>query len=203
MTSRASHPRCPVNQQGWSFVNHVRTKDCRRPQPVQPWPGDEALIHAHYGRLRRLCDLLLGDREESEEVVQDVFVKACEASARSAAPIDWPAWLTRVTINACLDRHRASWWMRFRRRSDRIEDRPVPTEDASPADAAIGNETQRRIWVAFRGLSARQREVFVLRHLEEWSTAQVASALGLSPGSVKRHLFRAIRRLRQALGENR
>ncbi len=168
---------------------------------MQPSPEDEALIHAHYGRLRRLCDLLLGDREESEEVVQDVFMKAYEASARSAAPIDWPAWLTRVAINACRDRHRASWWMRFRRRSDRIEERPVPSEGPSPADAAIGKETRRRIWAAFRGLSARQREVFVLRHLEEWSTAQVASALGLSPGSVKRHLFRAIRHLRQALGE--
>jgi RNA polymerase sigma factor (sigma-70 family) len=170
---------------------------------VQPWPGDEALVHAHYGRLRRLCELLLGDRQEAEEVVQDVFMKAQEAERRSAAPIDWPAWLTRVTINACRDRRRAGWWMRFRRWSDRIEDRPLPTEDPNPVEAAIGEETRRRIWQAFRRLPTRQREVFVLRYIEEWSTAQVAGALGLSPGSVKRHLFRAIRRLRETLGEHR
>ncbi len=161
------------------------------------------LIGAHYGRPRRQCEFFLGDRQEPEEVVQDVFMKACEAGARSQAPNDWAAWLTQVSVNACRDRRRAGWWMRFRRWSDRIEERPVPTEEPSPADTAIGKETRRRIWVAFRRLPDRQREVFVLRQLEEWSTAQVASALGLSPGSVKRHLFRAIRRLRQALGEIR
>ena len=79
----------------------------------------------------------------------------------------------------------------------------MAAEDPSPVEAAIGEETRRRIWLAFRGLPGRQREVFVLRHVEEWSTEEVASALGLSPGSVKRHLFRAIRRLRQTLGEIR
>jgi RNA polymerase sigma factor (sigma-70 family) len=51
-------------------------------------------------------------------------------------------------------------------------------------------------------LPARQQEVFVLRHVEEWSTDEVARALEITPGSVKRHLFRAIRHLRVALGGN-
>ena len=66
---------------------------------------------------------------------------------------------------------------------------------------AFGGETRQRLWRAFRALSARQREVFVLRFIEELPTAQVAATLGLGEGSVKRHLFRAIRRLRVALGD--
>jgi RNA polymerase sigma-70 factor (ECF subfamily) len=65
---------------------------------------------------------------------------------------------------------------------------------------AISNETRRQIWQVFRRLPDRQREVFVLRHLEGWTGPEIATSLGLSPGSVKRHLFRAVHRLRAALG---
>jgi RNA polymerase sigma factor (sigma-70 family) len=67
-------------------------------------------------------------------------------------------------------------------------------------DEALKREWQVRLWQAFQALPARQREVFALRYIEGWSTAVVAEALGLTAGSVKRHLFRAVRRLRQALG---
>jgi RNA polymerase sigma-70 factor, ECF subfamily len=162
--------------------------------------GYEALAQAHYARLRRLCVILLGDVAEAEEVVQDVFVKAWQISA-AGAPNDWAAWLTRVALNACHDRRRAGWWRRFRRFSEWIENVPLHVEEPSPADVAFGEETRQRLWRAFRALSARQREVFVLRFIEELPTAQVAATLGLGEGSVKRHLFRAIRRLRVALGD--
>jgi RNA polymerase sigma-70 factor (ECF subfamily) len=153
----------------------------------------------HYGRLRRLCELLLRDRSEAEEVVQDVFVKAYEASMTSRAPMDWAAWLTRVTVNACHDRRRAGWWMRFRRWSEDVHQVALPAEHPGPLDAAVSDQIRQRIWVAFRTLPDRQREVFVLRCIDECSTEEVATALGVSSGSVKRHLFRAMRRLREAL----
>ncbi len=165
-------------------------------------PGADGLLDAHGGRLRRLSELLLGDREEAREVVQDVFVKASEAVAGARVPADWAAWLTRVTINLCHDRRRAGWWLRFRHRSDPVEDVPIAAAGPGPADLAMSEEARRRIWAAFRQLPARQREVFALRYIEECSTAEVAVALRLSPGSVKRHLFRAIRRLRSALKES-
>jgi len=56
-----------------------------------------------------------------------------------------------------------------------------------------------QVWEEFRRLSARQQEVFTLRQLEGWSTEEVAASLGLSPGSVKRHLYRAVHGLRAAL----
>jgi RNA polymerase sigma-70 factor, ECF subfamily len=169
---------------------------------VEGWSGYEGLAEAHYGRLRRLCALLLDDRQEAEEVVQEVFMKAWVVSNGGGAPNDWAAWLTRVAINACHDRRRAGWWLRFRR-SDRVEDLPLRVEEPSPADLALGAEIQRRIWSAFRGLPTRQREVFVLRYVDDLPTAQVAATLGVSEGSVKRHLFRAIHRLRETLGGHR
>ncbi len=167
---------------------------------VDPSSGYEALLQAHSGRLRRLCQLLLGDGQEAEEVVQEVFVKALEAERRHGPPADWGPWLTRIAVNTCHDRRRAGWWTRFRHWSERIEAIPIADQRPTPEDAAISAETRRSIWLAFRALPARQREVFVLRHLEGWSGAEIAASLGLSPGSVKRHLFRAVHRLRASLG---
>jgi RNA polymerase sigma factor (sigma-70 family) len=160
-------------------------------------------VTAHYGRLRRLCRVLLADAQEAEDVVQEVFLKAHEAEQLGRPPMDWAAWLTRVAVNACHDRRRAGGWMRFRLRSSHIDDLPLVADTPSPGDAAVGEETRRRIWAAFRELPRRQQAVFALRYIEEQATADVAVALGLSPGSVKRHLYRAIRHLRRALGDAR
>jgi RNA polymerase sigma factor (sigma-70 family) len=158
------------------------------------------VVQVHAGRLRRLCRLLLADDQEAEEVVQEVFVKALESQGRQGPPEDWAPWLTRIAVNACHDRRRAGWWRRFQRWSEQVETVPLVDGGPTPEDKAIGSEIQRRIWQAFRSLPSRQREVFVLRHLEGWSGPEIATALGLSTGSVKRHLFRAVHRLRATLG---
>jgi RNA polymerase sigma-70 factor (ECF subfamily) len=168
---------------------------------VEPSSTQDLPVTAHYGRLRRLCRLLLGDLQEAEDVVQDVFLKAHEAARFGRPPMNWGAWLTRVAVNACHDRRRAGGWMRFRFQSTPVEDTWPVAEALGPGDAALGAETRRRIWEAFRALPRRQQEVFALRYVEEQSTLEVAAALGLTAGSVKRHLHRAIRQLRRALDQ--
>ena len=156
----------------------------------------EDLFATHAARLRRLGDLLLLDREESQEVVQEVFVKAYDVQGTASEPADWARWLTRVTVNACHDRRRAGWWIQFRRRGESIDALPLATRDPTPEEMAVSAETARRIWREFARLPRRQREVFVLRYVAGSSTEEVAAMLGVGAGSVKRHLFRAIRRLR-------
>ena len=170
---------------------------------MEPAPRPELLIAAHYGRLQRVCRLLLGDAQEADDVVPDVFLKAHEAERRGRAPASWGAWLTRVAVNGCRDRRRAGGWMRLRLRGVRLDDVPLVALTPGPGDRAIGEDTRRRIWSAFRALPRRQQEVFALRRIDEQPTLAVAAALGLSPGSVKRHLFRAVRALRRSLEDTR
>ncbi|HZP37180.1 MAG TPA: sigma-70 family RNA polymerase sigma factor [Methylomirabilota bacterium] len=170
---------------------------------MESLPSPDLVVTAQYGRLRRLCRLLLGDAQEAEDVVQEVFLKAHEAAAVGRGPLDWGAWLTRVAVNACRDRRRAGGWMRLRLRSTHVEDVPLVADTPAPGDVAIGEDTRRRIWAAFRTLPRRQQEVFALRYIEERSTRDVAVTLGLSQGSVKRHLFRALRHLRHSLQDAR
>ena len=168
---------------------------------VPPWHGQyEALYREHSARVLRLCRLLLDDPQEAQEVAQEVFLKLARTYEVPDRSIKWGAWLTRVAVNACRDRQRSGWWQQWRQRRRVIEDVELVDGHPTPERAAISREERDRIWGAFRQLPRRQREVFVLRHLEEWSTQDVADALGLTTGSVKRHLFRGVERLRKVLG---
>ena len=165
-----------------------------------PWHAQcEVLYREHAPRLLRLCRLLLRNPQEAEDVAHEVFLKLVENDWVTDRAMSWGPWLTRVAINACRDRQRAAWrrlWHGAPEEGELVDRNPTPEA------AALTGETREQIWRALRQLSQRQREVFVLRHVEGWSTQGVAEALGLSTGSVKRHLFRAVARLRKGLGEH-
>ncbi len=176
----------------------------------------EALYRLHYTRVVGLCRLLLADPCEAEDVAQEVFLKLFRAFQSPHGTMAWGPWLSRVAVNACRDRHRSGWWKWWRAPQRRGWDGAWPEESGlqdgmpaagstweglSPEEEMLSREACRRIWQAFQDLPSRQREVFVLRYQEGWSTAAVAKALGVSAGSVKRHLFRAVHHLRQALGD--
>jgi RNA polymerase sigma-70 factor (ECF subfamily) len=166
-------------------------------------PDLEALYRAHRARVLRLCRLLLDDPDEAADVAHDVFLRVDLACRRESPPEDWPAWIAKVTVNACWDRRRSGWWRWWRRAGVEIDGETVPGPASTPEQESIRREQHARVWSALRRLPARQREVFVLRHVEDLPTATVAAALGIASGSVKRHLFRAIRTLRGALGDQR
>src|SRR5450755_1342354 len=69
-------------------------------------------------RVYALCQRLLRDRDEADSATQDVFLKAYQALRKPDAPeIDDPArWLTRIAVNACMDRLRSRKWQLWRRR---------------------------------------------------------------------------------------
>ena len=169
----------------------------RQVQPIASGQLEhDALYRAQRGRVLSLCRLLLADPHEAEEVCQEVFVKLFEQRQAPAVP---ERWLTRVTVNACRDRRRAGWWRRWRERGQELVESDHAARGPTPEEAVVGLEERRRIWHVFRRLSPRQQEVFILRQVEGWSTDEVADSLGLTSGSVKRHLFRAIHQLRAAL----
>lgn len=169
------------------------------PAPCPP-PDLEDLYRTHRGRVLRLCRLLLADATEAADVAQDVFLRVDQARQRPFPPQDWGAWIARVTVNACSDRRRSAWWRWWRRGGVALDDN-TPSAVPTPEQDAARREQHARIWAALRRLPDRQREVFVLRHLEGFATHEVAIALGIAPGSVKRHLFRAVHTLRRALGD--
>jgi RNA polymerase sigma-70 factor (ECF subfamily) len=71
--------------------------------------------------------------------------------------------------------------------------------DSSPEANALLQEQLRAIWTATRKLSERQRAVFLLRFVEDMNLLEIASVLGMTEGTVKKHLFRAVNAVREQM----
>jgi RNA polymerase sigma-70 factor (ECF subfamily) len=163
----------------------------------------EHLYEGNRVRIARLCSLLLADGRLAEDVCQEVFLKLHVAMDGSVQAVDWDRWLTRVAVNACKDVRRSAWWRRVRSRRGDFDEAAFAAASEEPEHSARNRQIRSRVQEALGQLPNRQRQVFVLRHIEGWSTQEVATALSMSTGTVKRHLFRAVARLRAALGDMR
>ena len=169
---------------------------------TEPFAGKadyDRLYREQRQRVLRLCRLLLSDPEEAEEVAQEVFLRAFRRWRTEGEPESWSRWLARVAVNACRDRYRSAWWRWGRGRTEELSQAEHSGAAELPEQHLIRREQCERIWQRFQKLSHRQQEIFVLRHLEGWSTAEVSDLLGVTAGAVKRHLFRAVHRLRGAI----
>jgi RNA polymerase sigma-70 factor (ECF subfamily) len=165
----------------------------------------EALYAAHYADVLRLCRLLLANHHDAEEVAQEVFLKVHQKfqNMNETQLMLWRPWIIRVSVNACRDRRRSGWWKWRRGGGEEYREEVDSTPSTNPEQALLSKETRTHVWRAFQELSGRQREVFALRYIDEWSTEEVAEMLGISTGSVKRYLFRAVHHLRRILGDRR
>jgi RNA polymerase sigma-70 factor (ECF subfamily) len=164
------------------------------------------LVTAHQRQANRLALYLLRDATEADEAVQDAFVKVFThiTSYREDLPFD--AWFTRILANTCRDRQKA------RRRRERWEvlglDRhpelgrqveAAPTTAPNPEESLLGDERRRELMKAIDTLPGRQRTVLLLCHIEGQSPREVGEITGLNESTVRVHLFRAMRKLRNAL----
>ena len=156
-------------------------------------------------RVYALCQRLLQDRDEADSATQDVFLKAYQALSKQNAPeIDDPArWLTRIAVNACMDRLRSRKWQLWRRRPSPEDEQAILLKTRSTAPEAeqkyFADQVSRRLKVSLNRLSGRQRAVFTLRHFEGMSLEEIGSHLDLDVGTVKVHMFRAVAKLREEL----
>lgn len=164
----------------------------------------DPLMARHHRRLYRIALAYLRDADEAMDAVQETFVKAYQAAARWDPVSEVAPWLSRIAVNQSIDLYR-------RRRRRRQSEEPMPeqttdhdsrwrTGDPSPESEASGREVGRRIAAALQALPERQRAIFVMRHYDERSLPEIADSLGMSLGTVKSSLHRALARLRERLG---
>jgi len=152
--------------------------------------GFEALVDRYLDRVAGVASRLLRDRHEALDVAQEVFLLLHGALRTWRDEGLLFSWLYRTTLNVCSHRLRA------RRRMIPVDVPPDRPEAAPPPDQADRLDAIRQ---AVEGLPDRQRDVFVLRHEEGLPLATIARRLGLSEGTVKAHLHRALTALRDAL----
>ena len=157
-------------------------------------------VRGRSAALLRTAYALTGDRGHAEDLLQTALLRTAR---RWTAARDAPeAYVRRVLVNLCRDRVR---WLQRRPREAALPDgadRPGTADRHGVADGfaeQIGQ--QRSVIQALRGLPAGQRQVVVLRFLEDLSVADTAELLGISQGTVKSYTSRALASLRVALND--
>ncbi|HEY0782565.1 MAG TPA: sigma-70 family RNA polymerase sigma factor [Thermoanaerobaculia bacterium] len=179
---------------GWEILARVGAGDAQ---------AFELLVAAHQDRLLRLCEHLLGDREEARDAVQEVFLKAFRKAADFLPRGQVYTWLYRIATNHCLNKLRRRRLVRFVRWEE-----PDAQDDAPPFDPPDrGPDPEatlaaRRRWLTTRRaidrLPTNQRAVLLLARFEGLSYRQIAEVLGITEGAVESRLFRAMRRIEAA-----
>lgn len=159
-------------------------------------------------RALRVAYHYLRDAADADEVVQDAFVKVFLHIEQYREDLPFDVWFTRIVVNACLDRlksrARQQRWIVSTTTEDQDE-RPVeqvPATDPSSEHRLLVRERWQLVADAVAGLPDRQRLVFTLSHVDERSAAEISAATGMSPATVRVHLFRALRKLRTLLKDN-
>jgi RNA polymerase sigma-70 factor (sigma-E family) len=162
--------------------------------PVAP-PAINELYHSRRLSLVRLAVLMVDDLPTAEDIVQDVFTALYRKYGPELRGVTDPnAYLITGVTNAARSALR-------RRRTARAYLPPPPDTVPAAEDEALLGEGDREMLRVLRGLTARQRQVLVLRYWSELSEGEIADTLRVSRGTVKSTAHRALSILRARLGE--
>jgi RNA polymerase sigma-70 factor (ECF subfamily) len=157
-------------------------------------------------RALRMAEFATRDREEALDIVQDSMLRFV-GRYRDRASSEWAPLFYRVLENRIFDWHRrrrVRWWLQLFGGEDDEAD-PAAAQPANaasdPLHALQRGNSMDRLQRAVQSLPLRQQQVFLLRVWEGLDVVATARAVGVSKGSVKTHLSRALARLRHELGE--
>ena len=184
----------------------------------------QQLLARHRQRLRQMValrmDRRLAARVDPSDVVQEALAEAAGrlSDYLRRRPVPFYPWLRQLTWEKLIEQHRRH--LHAQRRSVKREDvQPLGLPDesvvvlasrllapgSSPSQRVLRDEVRERVRAALSRLGARDREVLVLRHLEQLSVREIAAVLGITEGAVKVRQLRALERFRtllESLGES-
>ncbi|HEX3708470.1 MAG TPA: RNA polymerase sigma factor [Pseudolabrys sp.] len=157
-------------------------------------PAFRVLSRRHLPVMLGLARRILGNAADAEDVAQEAMLRVWIHAPRWQPLAAFRTWLTRITVNLCLDRKRRAPWVELEAAGEIVD----PAPDAG-AQVELG-ERERLVTQAVEKLPARQRAAIMLTYSEGMSNAQVAEILDTSVSAVETLLVRGKHNLRGALG---
>jgi len=150
----------------------------------------EAWLQEGYPQSVRTAYLILGNRPDAEDAVQEAFLRAWRFRDSLSRESSFKPWLYRVVVNTCNSKLRHEIPLRNRRASDELLD-----EESSVDETPERIELSHDVMSALRDLPVDLRIVVVLRYYADLSEREIAIAIGRKQGTVKSRLHEARRRL--------
>jgi RNA polymerase sigma-70 factor (ECF subfamily) len=162
------------------------------------------IVESHRPQIFRFLMASLRDVDLAETLTQDCFLKAHRNWKNFRGESSAMTWLIRIAINLQKDHwrnRRMQFWRQTRSNAVDADEAGewLPSSEHTVEQQMLAREQVAQVWKAVEGLSERQRTVFLLRYVEEMELSEIAQAAGLSEGTVKAHLSRALGRVRAEL----
>lgn len=166
------------------------------------------IVESHRPQIFRFLLASTRDIDLAETLTQECFLKAHRNWKHFRGDSTAMTWLMRIAINLQKDHwrnRRLQFWRQTRTNAVDLDEASewLPSGERTAEQQILAREQVAQVWKAMDGLSERQRTVFLLRYVEEQELSDIAAATGLSEGTVKAHLSRALSKVRAELGGGR
>jgi RNA polymerase sigma-70 factor, ECF subfamily len=160
----------------------------------------EELVRRHQHRVVAVAGGILRQREDVEDIAQQVFVKAYFSLKRFDQRAAFSTWLYKITVNECWDLLRKRKVRPLVYESDLSEDQArqfgAPEERSTPSpDISDTLEARQKVERLLECLDERDKMMLILKEVEGFAVEEIAEILDLNANTVKVRLFRARRRI--------
>jgi RNA polymerase sigma-70 factor, ECF subfamily len=166
----------------------------------------DQLVHRYGARLLRFVAFSIGDQDLAQSIVQDCFMKAYNARDNFRGECSVQTWLNRIAFNMILDHQRTQkfrFWRSFRKSAVDIAEiaSTLPSGASTPEKDLLRQERAAQVAKALESLSFNQRTIFLMHFQEGMNIPEISSAIDMSVNTVKTHLHRAVKAVREKIGE--
>lgn len=177
--------------------------------------GDESafveIVHRYRDKILGLCQTMLRNHADAEDIVQDTFIRAHRGLGRFRGESSLATWLKSISLNLARNRY----WFYFRRRRHATVSLDCALEEGSaatigelvgapghdPAGIAANAEFEQLVRDCMDRLPTAHREILTLRNIQHRSYEEIAAILGITVGTVKSRIARARENVRRQLCE--
>jgi RNA polymerase sigma-70 factor (ECF subfamily) len=161
------------------------------------------LVARHNQSVFRVAFRITENEADADEVVQEAFLRGYRNLEGFDARSNFSTWIYRIAMNCALDllnkrRNEATVSIAEEYDSERVTVQPADGT-AGPDRLLLSREIETRRLAAMEALTPTERVAFVMRHMEDRTTAEIGVALGIAPNSAKQAVFRAVQKLRASL----
>ena len=160
------------------------------------------LVERHGRSVFRLAYRMTLNEFDADDVVQETFLRAYRSLGRFDGRAVFGTWIYRIAVNCSLDLQRAKGKRAEVGANDGEGDGLAATLAATgptPDRVALSGQVRRIVDEALAELSPMERAAFLMRHVEGLPVPQISAVLGRNAGATKHSIFRAVKKLREAL----
>ncbi|KON80270.1 sigma-70 family RNA polymerase sigma factor [Azoarcus sp. PA01] len=155
------------------------------------------IVRRHQDRVFTFILRLTGTRDEAMELTQEVFMKAWQALPEWRPQARFSTWLLQIARNLSIDMLRRRQLVQFAPLADELD---IVDTAMGPEACYATRQRDAQLARALQRIPTEQREILLLREVEDLSYSDIARTLGLRPGTVKSRLARARAALLERLG---